>query len=322
MLTGKIKCKDGELTLSRIILGAGRFGSATPLDLSYEMLDKYYEAGGRTLDTGRAYMAWVHNGASKSEKTVGDWIRDRGVKDMSIVTKCAHPELRDMNKSRLSPDCLSYDINTSLAVLRVDSVDCLLLHRDDTAVPVGEIMDTLDQFINEGLVRSIGASNWSIARICEANEYAKKHGKTPFTISQIQWNMAENQQENLLDPTCLCMTDKEYEGYLKANISVMAYSSQAVGFFSKFLSGNVESMRPRTKVYVTPENIRRAKRVEQICAQLSCTPEALCIAYITSNPVDGYAVIANSSMKQMEESLAAADFTIDQETMDSITKFN
>ena len=314
-----IKSADGGVRMSRIVLGAGSFGSEVNKDLSFEMMDRYYEAGGRTIDTGRIYMAWVRNGASKSEKTVGQWLNTCGLrKDITLVTKGGHPEFRNLNYSRLAPECIEYDINTSLAVLDVGQVDVYLLHRDDEHIPVCEIMDVLDQFVKDGLTRAIGASNWSTARILEANRYAETHGKTPFTVSQIQWNMAECRRDQLMDPTCLCMTPGEYKEYLKNKMPVMAYSAQAVGFFSKFLAGQQDKMSERTRVFLTPENISRAERVGKLCKKLGCTPAALCIAFITCNSVDGYAVIGNSSMKQMEESLEAVELRIDKETIEWI----
>lgn len=319
MKTGKIKCTDGYLDISKMILGAGSFGSELPKDLSFEMMDRYFQVGGRAIDTGRIYMAWVHNGASKSEKTVGEWIRSRGVRNqITLITKGGHPEFRNITYSRLAPECIEYDINTSLAVLGVDYVDTYFLHRDDENIPVGEIMDVMDQLIKDGLTRSIGASNWSIKRILEANRYAIEHGKTPFTVSQIQWNMAECKREDLLDKTCLCMTKEEYEGYRNTDIPVMAYSPQAVGFFSKYLISGEKNLSARARVFLTEENIKRAKKVDEICKKIGCTPAALCIAFITCNPVDGYAIIGNSSMHQMEDTLTALDLIVEPDVIDWI----
>ena len=115
---------DGEIRLDKVILGASSFGANISKELSYQMMDRYYEIGGRTIDTARFYAMWIHNGISKSEKTVGDWLRDRDVRDqMTIITKGGHPEYRNMQYSRLAPECIEYDINTSLCVLDLDYVD-------------------------------------------------------------------------------------------------------------------------------------------------------------------------------------------------------
>ena len=59
---------DGEIRLDKVILGASSFGANISKELSYQMMDRYYEIGGRTIDTARFYAMWIHNGISKSER--------------------------------------------------------------------------------------------------------------------------------------------------------------------------------------------------------------------------------------------------------------
>ena len=220
--------------------------------------------------------------------------------------------------SRLAPECIEYDINTSLCVLDLDYVDIYCLHRDDERIPVGEIVDVMDNVVKEGFARSIGVSNWSAKRLNEANEYARKHNRTPFTSSQIQWNMAHCTREDMLDKTLYFMDDEEYKLYKENKIPVMAYSPQAVGFFSKYLESGEEKLSDRAKMYCTDVNKKRAEKVRQLCEKLGCSPAALCVAYITCNPVDGYAVVSNSTMKQMEDTLTGVDLKITQDMIDWI----
>ena len=317
MKTGRIKTADGYLAMSKIVLGASNYGSEISDGQSYAIMDKYYELGGRCIDTARAYASYIPYGSSKSERAVGKWIKDRGVRDeMVVVTKGGHPEMRDLHRSRLSWDCLEYDINTSLAVLDMDAVDVYFLHRDDPAVPVSEIMDTLDEFVQRGMTRALGASNWSLERILEANRYALSQGKTPFTVSQIQWNLAHFNREDLLDETLTYLDREEYSGYLEAEIPVMAYSTQAVGFFSKYLKTGERDLSARARMFLNEQNIRKAKKVETLCNQRGCTPAALAISYITSNKLDGYALIGNVKMEHMLDSLSSIDLELDQATID------
>jgi aryl-alcohol dehydrogenase-like predicted oxidoreductase len=238
------------------------------------------------------------------------------------VTKGGHPEFRDLHYSRLAPECLEFDINTSLAVLDVDYIDVYFLHRDDERIPVGEIMDALDQFVGDGLCKVLGASNWTTKRIMEANEYALKHNKTPFSISQVQWSIAHCPQEALPDQTTLVMADEDYANYLKMQMPAMAYSSQANGFFSKLISGGEAALKPRNKqIYWNETNVRRAKVIEQVCKELNCSPTALTLAYITCNPLDAYAIIGSARMEQLEDSLSAADLEIDHETIKRIMEY-
>ena len=71
-------------------------------------------------------------------------------------------------------------------------------------------------------------------------------------------------------------------------------------------------------LYCTDVNKKRAEKVRQLCEKLGCSPAALCVAYITCNPVDGYAVVSNSTMKQMEDTLTGVDLKITQDMIDWI----
>ena len=318
MKTGKIKnAAGGDIELSRIVLGVGNYGfGRTPRDEAWKLMDYYYEQGGNTFDTGRVYVAWVKGGASQSEKNLGDWIRSRGVrKNVNIITKGGHPEWRDIHYSRLAPECIEYDIRTSLAVMQMETIDIYLLHRDDEKIPVGEIMDALHEHVKEGLCKSIGASNWTLKRILAANEYARKNNKTPFTSSSIQWTLAYCRRQDLSDMTCVCMEPGEYEGYLAAGIPVISYTSQANGFFTKLIERGEEAITGRTLAFLNDVNRARALKVREVCDKLGCTPAALSVAFIEENELNGYAVIGSRTMEQLRDSLSSDAVSLDGETI-------
>ena len=317
MKKGFLQIASGEqMEISRIVLGVGNYGIRHKRDESFKLMDRYFEAGGDVFDTARMYMAWVKGGASQSEKTLGDWIKSRGVRDkVKILTKGAHPEWRSMHISRLARETIEMDIRTSLAVLGVDYIDIFGLHRDDETIPVGEIIDVLDDFVKEGICKIICASNWRIDRIIEANEYAQKNGKTPFTVSSIQWTLAALRRDEMFDKTCVCMEPQEYDGYVKSGIPIVSYTSQANGFFAKYISKGDEAFAERRSVFLNDLNRERSKKVDEVCKKLGVSPAALSVAYVTSDTkLSGFAIIGNSSIEQLNDSLTASDMTIDEET--------
>lgn len=83
-----------------------------------------------------------------------------------------------------------YDCHNSLAKLKTSHIQLYLLHRDDPQVPVGPIMETLNRLHAEGKIGVFGASNWTMERMMEANEYAYKHGLVPFTVSSPNFGLA------------------------------------------------------------------------------------------------------------------------------------
>ena len=63
-----------------LVLGGNVFGFTADEDTSYAVLDRFYEAGGRMVDTAQGYSVWVpgHVGG-ESEAVIGRWMAARGV---------------------------------------------------------------------------------------------------------------------------------------------------------------------------------------------------------------------------------------------------
>lgn len=310
-----IKGAGGSLSLSGIVLGCCDFGSRIPEADAFRQMDLYYEAGGRTLDTARIYAAWAPGGESASERTVGRWLTARRRWDeMTVVTKGGHPPLSHMHAPRLSPEDLQADLADSLAALGTQCVDVYMLHRDDESRPVEEIMDTLDRFVQAGKARALGASNWRLERIWEANAYAARAGRTPFAVSQIQWSLAVCTPQTFGDDTLVCMDGEALAGYARAGLPVMAYSAQAKGVFIKLLAGErVESDFARR--LLTAENRRRLERLGRVSRCTGRSPAALCTAYVTARLPAGCAVVSASTEGQLLDTLSGADLHLSQKAI-------
>lgn len=300
--------EEPPISMSSLVLGTCYFSTGISRDESFALMDRCFELGGRTLDTARVYADWLENGESASERTVGAWLRERGVRrEITLVTKGGHPHA---GKSRLRRADLREDMARSVDCLGC-APDVYFLHRDDTSIPVGEIVDVLDELVREGMTRAVGASNWSLGRILEANEYAERNGRSPFTVSQIQWSLAAATPESWGDPTLVCMTREEYAGYLRRGIPVMAFSPQAKGFFSKFIAGGPDAINSKIRQrFVTPENLARAERLREFCARRGISPAAGALAYLTCNALPAAAILGCSNVAQLEDSMTAADLQI------------
>ena len=224
--------KLGSMNLSRIILGCDRYGEQISKETAYSIINEYKNNGGNVLDTARMYTG------GKSEQLIGDYLKETNSgNDFYISTKCAH---YNDNISRLTRDDILYDVHKSLADLKVDYIDILWLHRDDVSKDVSEIMDTLFELTDAGIVKYIGASNWSAKRITDANNYAHNIGKTGFIASQILYNMAKCRY--IWDDALVYMENPiERKFYNKTKMPVFAFSAQAKGFFEKYQQGSLSA---------------------------------------------------------------------------------
>src|SRR5579862_170257 len=169
-----------NLEVSTLCFGLGSLGTGFQGPDAGELLMDYLAAGGNFVDTAHCYACWIENGLGASERELGRLLRQLGVRDRVIVaTKGGHPAFGTeypRPDAYMSERQVVQDLEESLERLHLDQVDLYYLHRDDPRMPVDEVIDMLNRCVQSGRVRALGASNWSVARIAEANAYAARHG--------------------------------------------------------------------------------------------------------------------------------------------------
>src|SRR5205085_396194 len=133
------------------------FGANIPEAQAFTLLDAFVAAGGNFIDSALVYSDWHPGPRGSAETTIGRWLTERGNRDQIVLaTKGAHPELKTMNISRLAPEDINGDVDKSLANLQIDQIDMYWLHRDDVNRPVSEIIDTLQNLVDSGKIRTYG----------------------------------------------------------------------------------------------------------------------------------------------------------------------
>lgn len=305
------------LAPSVICLGTGGYGTNIPAEQAFALLDAYAEQGGNFLDTARIYGAWAPGGDGASEKTLGAWLAQRGVRERFVIsTKGAHPDLATMHISRIGPADLAADVQASLDALRTDVIDVYWLHRDDPAVPVGEILAALNDHLRAGRVRAIGASNWSLPRLAEANAYATAHGLTGFQANQIGWSLADANTGTSPVAGMLYMDAAAHAFHRQAGLPLLAYSSQAVGFFSGKYTREQLAAPPASTVgrlYFTAENFDRLERANELARRYGVTANQINLAYLLGQPFPVYPIAGCRTVEQVADSCAAADVKLTQD---------
>ncbi|MEK7412080.1 MAG: aldo/keto reductase, partial [Planctomycetota bacterium] len=175
-----------------LVFGTGSLGSAIPADDAFRLMDRYAELGGNHFDSAHVYAAWLPRGTGASERTVGAWVRRRGMEGrVCVATKGAHFNLDGVHASRVRPECIAADLRESLDRLGLARVDLYYLHRDDPSVPVEPLLEALERERRAGLIGAYAASNWSAPRMAEARTIARARGWSGFVANQIEWSLAE-----------------------------------------------------------------------------------------------------------------------------------
>lgn len=311
MHTLELTCGEQRILLPRLALGTGSFGKTVSPAQAFALLDRYRGADGTCIDTARMYA----DGAS--EEIIGEYLAQRGCRGQVVLsTKGGFPPAGDMHRSRIRPDALRSDLENSLRALRTDYADVYFLHRDDPSFPVEQLMPFLDGLVRAGVVRFPGASNWTAARIDEANRFAAENGLTPFSISQIQWSLAESTPSMWNDDTIVCMDGTQARFYRDASMPVMAFTPLTRGFFDKLAAVPPGRTLPEElRVFATPRNRERLRRLQEICRNRGATTAQVCHAYITSGSPSGIAVMGAKTLRHLEDSLAGADLVLTEQEL-------
>jgi aryl-alcohol dehydrogenase-like predicted oxidoreductase len=211
--------------VSRLVQGTVMISSEN-IERSYKLLDEVFALGCRTLDTAHGY------GLGDSERTLGGWMAERGVRDqIVIIGKGAH---HNEDRQRVTPFDITADLHDSLARLKTERIELYLLHRDDRTVPVGPIVNVLNEHLQAGKIGAFGGSNWSVERIQEANSYAAVNGLVPFVASSPNFGLAEQIRPPW--PNCVSISGEngrdDRDWYASQGMPLITWSSLAGGFFS------------------------------------------------------------------------------------------
>jgi aryl-alcohol dehydrogenase-like predicted oxidoreductase len=297
-----------DLRPSRICLGTAEFGTGINRDDSFALMDAFLEAGGNFLDSAHIYADWLSETKGMSERTIGEWMSSRGCRDRVIVgTKGGHGNVPFV-APRLAPQQIHEDLTESLRRLQIDHIDLYWLHRDDTSIPVEQILDTLETERRAGLIRWYAASNWTTSRLREAARHAQLRGIPGMVASQIRWSLATIDRESVEDKSMLDMDDESWGFHRETDLSVVPYSPQAAGFFSgKYSLDRSESGRPEVrKCYGSQANWNRLERAHKLARELQCTANQIALAYLVSQPFPVFPITGCRSLEQVSDSCTAA----------------
>lgn len=299
--------------LPPIVLGTGhfyrlhkrwRFPRTSAADA---LLDAAFDVGCNAFDTARVY------GEGLSESILGKWIQSRRVRDRVVVIgKGGHPDAS--GTSRLSPGALTEDLDRTLRSLGTDHIDLYMLHRDDPGLRVGPTMETLHTFVQAGKVSAIGASNWSHARIEEANIYAAERGLTPFVATSPHLSLAEMHSPPW--PGCLTITGEEGADarawYAATQMPVLAWSPLGGGYLLQREAATDNQAGP----YDSPANAKRRERLHELAARRGVSAEQLSLAYLLCQDMNVIPVVAASTPERIRALLAAPGVALSIEERD------
>ena len=292
--------RTGE-SVSELCLGPMHFGSKIDREPSFELLDRYYEAGGRFLDTANIYATWVDGyDEPESEPLVGEWLAERGVRDeMTIATKLGFGYL-DVPTS-LDPELIRQEIDRSLDRLEIETIDLLYAHVDDPDTPQTDVMEAFGEAVDAGKVRHLGASNFPAWRVARANRIAEERGLPRFECVQPRFSYLIPDRDAAFGGQ-LATTDELVDYCTQHDLTVLPYSPTLQGCFGR-------DDRPIPDGYVRSENRQKLRIVEDIAEEKGVNGNTVALAWMLDRDQPTVPVLGVSTIEQLEQNLTAAELT-------------
>lgn len=288
------------LWIEPFVLGGNVFGMTAGRDASFAILDRFAERGGGMIDTADVYSAWVpgHKGG-ESESMIGAWLKARGARDkILIATKVG------MMPGGLKPDRIRDAAQGSLDRLATDTIDLYFAHKDDPDVPLDEVLGAFAELVDAGMVRAIGASNYSADRLAEALRVSDANGLPRYTVVQPELNLLDRgQYEGALQELCIA------EG-----LGVVTYFSLASGYLSgKYRTSDDLGKSPRgARVgrYLEGKGPMVLTAMEAIAAETGATLSQIALAWVAAQPGVTAPIASATTVEQLDDIMGSLDLAL------------
>ncbi|HZJ58336.1 MAG TPA: aldo/keto reductase [Clostridia bacterium] len=314
----RVLLTNTDMHVSPLCIGTVNYGTSIDPKDAKTQLDAYVELGGNFIDTAHVYGDWVPGPRGRSEKVIGQWLNETGLRENVIIsTKGAHPDISDVNVSRVNPEAIEKDLNESLERLKTDYIDLYFLHRDNPNVPVVEVLDALEKARTAGKIRYYGCSNWSLSRIIEASNYAKEQNISGFVCNQLMWSLADVNYKGIEDKTLVLMDEDTYEYHKETGLNAMAYTAVAKGYFSKLQRGESVSEKISSR-YDTPSNQQIFDEIVKTASRLNADIIQVELAFLMHQDFASIPIVSFSSLEQLEQAMKSCELELDEGTISKL----
>lgn len=279
-------------SVSKLILGT------VPIHIDrYEhaagLLDAFWELGGNAFDLAHIY----HGGGG--HRALSQWLKERGLRDQAVLyDKGCHP----YGMPRVTPEFIEADMREDLERLDLPHVEFWAFHRDDRNVPVGPLVDKLNELKKRGWVDHWGGSNWHVDRIKEFNAYAAETGQQGFTVNNPNLSLATVNEPMWAD--CHTIPSDERAWHTETQFPLFSWSAGGGGWFAYVDSDDV------TRVYANEENRKRRQRAEELGKKFGATANQVALAWTLAQPYPVWALVGPANVDQLKANAEATQIQL------------
>ncbi len=315
---------DSGIDASVVGLGAWAIGGwmwgGTNEEDSVSAIHASLDAGVNLIDTAPIY------GFGLSEEIVGRAIRGRR-DDVVLATKCSMVcdptvgKLKFRSTARgpnphghivihiySGPESIRREVETSLRRMRVDHIDLLQTHWQDSTTPIADTMGALMELKQQGKIRAIGVCNATAAQMQEYRQAGQ------LDSDQERYSMLDREIE--ADQLPFCRDHK---------IAVLAYSPLCRGLLTgkvgperQFAPGDLRLTDPRFAVRQREKIAAMLARFQPIAETHGLTLAQLVIAWALHQPGLSHTLCGARNPQQALENAAAGDVELSRDELTTI----
>lgn len=298
------------LSIAPIVFGGNVFGWTADEKTSFDLLDRFFDAGFNTIDTADVYSAWVdgHVGG-ESETIIGKWLKRGGVaRDQAvIVTKVGFDN--DGKKTGLSATWIAEAVEASLKRLGTDYIDLYLAHKPDDAVAHEETLGAFARLKEQGKVRAIGCSNFDAAQLQASLDAAAENGLPRYDVVQPEYNLyTRDKFEGPLAELCM-----------REEIGAISYYALAAGFLTGKYRTKEDTQGSsrgyRVGDYLNDKGFRILAALDEISVETDAAPATIALAWLIAKRGLTAPIASATSLSQLETMIAAAELSLSNDQM-------
>ncbi|MFC1974968.1 aldo/keto reductase [Chloroflexota bacterium] len=299
---------NSGVRVSVIGLGSNRFGSeVVPQTKVNDILNAALDLGINFIDTANVYQD------GRSEETLGQALKGRWDRFV-VATKFYFPMGDGANDKGASRYHMLNAVEASLRRLENDYIDLLYIHRWDDNTPIEESLRALDDLIQAGKVRYVGASSFASWQLAHANLLAEVRGWTPFIVIQSHYHMLERQVEQEVLPYCRVH-----------KVGFIPYFPLAGGF----LTGKYKRDKPAppgsrgesssyVHQYMTTANFDKIEQLTTWAQARNREMNELAQAWLMAQPQVCSVISGATKLEHVASNVKAADWTLSAEEIEEV----
>ncbi|MCG2074758.1 aldo/keto reductase [Staphylococcus epidermidis] len=265
-----------------------------------EVVRQAIDNGITLLDTAYIY------GPERSEELVGQVVKEYPREKVQIATKGSHviKENGEVVQNN-DPEYLKQQVENSLERLQVDYIDLYYIHFPDDDTPKDKAVAALKELKDEGKIKAIGVSNFSLEQLKEAN----KDGYVD--VVQLEYNLLHRENEEVMAYAA------------ENNITFVPYFPLASGILAGKYDENQtfedhRAERPDFQPDVFKDNVRRVKALTDIAEAHDTTNANVVLAFYLTRPSLDVVIPGAKRAEQVVENIDAANIELSQGEIDKI----